>query len=761
MNRSANSKNASMQNEITQFANDARRAEYEAAVVPFLVWLAGSVIVICIFKDIARVGFQLPWVLIRLGYLPVACLGCFLPRWWPPLKRVLPEFALWVSGAYIIWFCSLFSLSTGNFKSDYVFGIYQFFLGIALIPISRQTFFGFSALSSAYYFWEISRHSPHPDSNLAPAVTNYVSFYLFSALIYVIMSRIRKRNIELQWELRTNIKNQSELIGEQSREIAQASVYKAVAATTQMLAHDVRKPFSILKMGLGMLGSAQDPAKVKNVLAILIPEIDRATRSVDGMIADVMEIGSTSSQLIKEPVNPESLIEATLGEVFRVYPKSDVKIIYDLRHRHMVNVHMQKVGRVFSNIFGNALQAMNYKGNVWFKSREVDGFIEFCLGNEGSLISEENIPELFQAFFTSGKQGGTGLGLAIAEKVVKAHGGKIWCESLRSTEFPNGKVEFFFTLPIAVGKLKDTKFQLPTDSREISHGFLALNEKQEASSLTSVDQGELTLEDEIAGASSRLGRPLNIMIVDDEEIYRSALSAALSRTPELVAAMTVYQADSSNAALDLLSKVVFDLIITDVDMGGNSLNGFDLVHRLRHEFQVPAMICVHSNRIVSADHKTAIVSGADAFLPKPMARGQLLRLTLQAGLRPRATDDVKPEVLFIDDNSFFQEAWESVLKPDSIVHLLSSPEELAAKLSKEPQFLDKMAFVITDFYFDNSRASGLDVGRLVKKHRPDKVVLLCSDGEFDNSVFEGAIDRTVSKVPVTYRELIQAANGLM
>ncbi len=59
MSRSANSKSASTQNDITQFAYDARRAEYDAAVVPFLVWLAGSVIVICIFKDIARVGFQL------------------------------------------------------------------------------------------------------------------------------------------------------------------------------------------------------------------------------------------------------------------------------------------------------------------------------------------------------------------------------------------------------------------------------------------------------------------------------------------------------------------------------------------------------------------------------------------------------------------------------------------------------------------------------------------------------------------------------
>ena len=76
---------------------------------------------------------------------------------------------------------------------------------------------------------------------------------------------------------------------------------EAVARMTQMLAHDVRKPFSILKIGFGMLSRAHDPAGVKKALERLIPEVDRAVNSVDGLIADVMEIGSTTTQLIQEP----------------------------------------------------------------------------------------------------------------------------------------------------------------------------------------------------------------------------------------------------------------------------------------------------------------------------------------------------------------------------------------------------------------------------------------------------------------------------
>ncbi|MEI8027074.1 MAG: response regulator [Pseudomonadota bacterium] len=119
------------------------------------------------------------------------------------------------------------------------------------------------------------------------------------------------------------------------------------------------------------------------------------------------------------------------------------------------------------------------------------------------------------------------------------------------------------------------------------------------------------------------------MVVDDETIYRSAVVSYLGRTPELLALISLTQAANAAEALGLIGQYGFDLVITDVDMGLQSLDGFELVRGLRAK-GIGSFICVHSNRIIAADHKTAIDAGADAFLPKPMARAQLLRMVLQA-----------------------------------------------------------------------------------------------------------------------------------
>jgi signal transduction histidine kinase len=222
-----------------------------------------------------------------------------------------------------------------------------------------------------------------------------------------------------------------------------------VANVTQMLAHDVRKPFSLLRIVLGMLQKADNIDRVRAVLSRASPEIDKAMAAVSGLIADVMEAGSKSSSLDVESVAPESLIDNVLRELFRIHPQCQVAVTYDIQHLSNVNVDARKIERAFSNIIGNALQAMSFRGHLWIRTREFKDVIEFCLGNSDSFIPEENLSKLFDPFFTSGKKGGTGLGLAIAHKQVTTHGGEIRCRSERSMTYPNGMVEFSITLPTA------------------------------------------------------------------------------------------------------------------------------------------------------------------------------------------------------------------------------------------------------------------------------------------------------------------------
>lgn len=161
----------------------------------------------------------------------------------------------------------------------------------------------------------------------------------------------------------------------------------AIAKTTQMLAHDVRKPFLMLKTALDVLRSA-DPQTIVRKISNITAEVTRAMTSVDGLIEDVIEIGAKVAPH-QEPASPTFLIWNSVIEICRIRRDAQMKFSYELKHTKLADVDENKVQRVLSNILDNAFQATQFKGNIWFKTRDVrnlDGpeMIEFCIGNSGT-----------------------------------------------------------------------------------------------------------------------------------------------------------------------------------------------------------------------------------------------------------------------------------------------------------------------------------------------------------------------------------------
>ena len=568
----------------------------------------------------------------------------------------------------------------------------------------------------------------------------------------------------------------------QEQERLHAKENEAIMKTTQMLAHDVRKPFSILRMGLTMLLNNREIERMPDLLAKMLPEVDRAAKAADGLIADVMEIGS-SQQLVFEDICPTELIRGTLYEAFRIYPSANIQIEFDSQHTHEIRANAAKLQRVFSNIYTNALQAMGASGRTWFRTRNIrlkgKSFVEFCIGNSGSFIPAENIGKIFEAFFTDGKPSGTGLGLAISRKVVAAHGGSIWCESSKSAEFPNGKVQFFFTIPASMKKANKTRIQLPTQSKDFTAAVFAESDHNESNGFrTSIAQQELELEGAILATSAELGRRLHIVLIDDEPIYIEALRQDFSRSGKLAEIICIDNFETAADALQFVSAskadgrvdARMDLIICDIDLGRESIDGFELVRRIRDQdgaFIAGSFICLHSNRMVADDHRLAISSGADAFLAKPAARAQILKLLLQAAQRANDSYDLptaaggcdveesSPEVAIIEDNPFIAEAWSATLVPDAVAHFANSPEEFLSQISSDDTLLERLVCVVVDQHFDQSSSDGISLARFIKSQRPDLRVLLSSDGHLSEQEIDGAIDRQISKTPVKLNRLLR------
>ncbi|MCI5127535.1 MAG: hypothetical protein D3907_03320, partial [Candidatus Electrothrix sp. AUS3] len=89
---------------------------------------------------------------------------------------------------------------------------------------------------------------------------------------------------------------------------------KSIAQTIQMLAHDVRKPFALIKGGLESLKNVEDLNQIKEQLKEYNDAVNKSLSGVNGMISDVLEIGSGNSELIMDSLDPKSIIYEAIQE---------------------------------------------------------------------------------------------------------------------------------------------------------------------------------------------------------------------------------------------------------------------------------------------------------------------------------------------------------------------------------------------------------------------------------------------------------------
>ncbi len=107
----------------------------------------------------------------------------------------------------------------------------------------------------------------------------------------------------------------------------------------------------------------------------------------------------------------------------------------------------------------------------------------------------------------------------------------------------------------------------------------------------------------------------NVLIVDDEELYRRALERILSRVGYHVSV-----ARDASEALQLASRQAFDLVLSDVQMPG--INGIELVRQLRE--LDPDLPCIVITGYGSPESSVeALRAGAFWYLEKPFDQSHL------------------------------------------------------------------------------------------------------------------------------------------
>ena len=115
-----------------------------------------------------------------------------------------------------------------------------------------------------------------------------------------------------------------------------------------------------------------------------------------------------------------------------------------------------------------------------------------------------------------------------------------------------------------------------------------------------------------------------ILVVDDSGAMRALIAAALEG---LDVKLEIDEAESGFAALRMLPRHAYDLIVTDINMP--DINGLELVSFVKRDprYRTTPLVIV-STEGTERDRDKGLALGADAYLVKPFGAEDFQRLVL-------------------------------------------------------------------------------------------------------------------------------------
>jgi PAS domain S-box-containing protein len=124
--------------------------------------------------------------------------------------------------------------------------------------------------------------------------------------------------------------------------------------------------------------------------------------------------------------------------------KNKVKVVKEYGALPLIHCSPNQLNQVFMNLFVNASQAIEGKGQIRIRTFADDKKAYIQISDTGRGISPDHLPKIFDPGFTTKGAGvGTGLGLAISYTIIQKHRGTITVQS----ELGKG-TEFTVALPI-------------------------------------------------------------------------------------------------------------------------------------------------------------------------------------------------------------------------------------------------------------------------------------------------------------------------
>jgi C4-dicarboxylate-specific signal transduction histidine kinase len=315
------------------------------------------------------------------------------------------------------------------------------------------------AVNKGYVYQYILK--PWDEGDLRLAMDRAVKMYLLGRENKALLRVIEERNRELlkanQELTETNERLKQHIIlrrrAEEEKtglkaELVRAERLATIGQLAASVAHEINTPLQAIYIDIGILQDEYgDHKKVMDILGVLKRGVDRVRDAV-GNLLDLNRPGREP----KQAVNMNDVVLESVALERSRLEQDAIKLSLDLAPGlPTINASPQKLTQVLLNLLSNAIEAISglsrtgqKEGAITVKTVAGDDDIVVSVADTGPGIAEEDLPRLFNCFFTRKKASGMGLGLSICHSIVEEHGGTLTARNL-----PEGGAVFTLKLPLA------------------------------------------------------------------------------------------------------------------------------------------------------------------------------------------------------------------------------------------------------------------------------------------------------------------------
>jgi PAS domain S-box-containing protein len=349
-----------------------------------------------------------------------------------------------------------------------------------------------------------------------------------------------------------------------------------------MLAHELRNPLAPALNAMEIMKQypAEDDA-LRMSRDILERQVLHMARLLEDLL-DVSRITRGKIMLRKEDVE--------LGGVVRRAVESIRPLLQQQRHRISVSlppdaIYLEadpiRIEQVLVNLLNNAAKYTDEGGHLSLSVERAGGEACIKVEDSGRGIPREMLPRIFDLFVQSDRaldrsQGGLGIGLTIVRSLVEMHGGTVEARS----DGPGKGSTFIVRLPI-LGRL-------PT-----------------------------VMKDRVASPAEDAGRPLRILVVDDN-VDMAQTTALLLNT----LGHDVRVAYDGPQALEVAASHRPEVVLLDIGLPG--MDGYVVAKELRQRGLEKSLLVAVSGYGQEEDRRRSREAGFDHHLMKPVEFSNLL-----------------------------------------------------------------------------------------------------------------------------------------